>query len=98
LTRLDWGRRVRLVSDDELGPHRVQVVEALLHVQTLDRVDVPLRDIGDSGEDVHPFVVELAARVVVPPIDHLRQVSPRVRFRVEYLSLASGEIDIFAGA
>ena len=98
LARLDGRRRVVLVADDELGPHGVQVVQALLDVEALDRVDVALRDVGDTGEDIDPFVVELATCVVVAPVHHQGQIGPRVCFCVEDLCLASREIDILPRA
>ena len=85
---MDWLRRVELVSDIDLCPEGVQIVEALLDVEAFDRCDVALRDIGDTGEDVGEFVVELAASVIVSTVEHHGEIRPYVAVSVIDLCLA----------
>ena len=70
MTRLDGCRHAVFILGLNLYPLCYEVVQALLHIEALDRGDIALGDIRDASEDVRVLIVEFAARVVMSAVDH----------------------------
>ena len=98
LPGLDGCWNTSFVLDLDLCPVRLEVLQALLDIETFDRADVALAEVRDASEDIDKLIVELAAGVVVPAVDHQAEIDPIVLLRVVELSLPGRKLDVFAGA